>query len=161
MRGSLPVITQEMGDTWIYGPASDPGKVARYRELCRLRGEWLADGRFHAGDAVDMAFTSRLILMPEHNWGLSTGQYLKNPGIYTPEQVRAARLEKPEFQKMDDEWTAKRRNVDIAVLTLPPPLQQEARLAVGDSRADSSREIVLARAWVCGEFRDAKLCRLD
>jgi hypothetical protein len=81
VRGSLPVITQEMGDTWIYGPASDPGKVARYRELCRLRGEWLADGRFHAGDAVDMAFTSRLILMPEHNWGLSTGQYLKNPGI--------------------------------------------------------------------------------
>ena len=127
VRGSLPVVTQEMGDTWIYGPASDPGKVARYRELCRLRGEWLADGRIHAGDAVDLAFTSRLILMPEHNWGLSTGQYLKNPGIYTPEQVRAARLEKPEFQKMDDEWTAKRRNVDIAVLTLPPVLQQEAR----------------------------------
>ena len=127
VRGSLPVVTQEMGDTWIYGPASDPGKVARYRELCRLRGEWLADGRIHAGDAVDLAFTSRLILMPEHNWGLSTGQYLKNPGIYTPEQVRAARLEKPEFQKMDDEWTAKRRNADIAVLTLPPVLQQEAR----------------------------------
>ncbi len=127
VRGSLPVVTQEIGDTWIYGPASDPGKVARYRELCRLRGEWLADGRLHAGDAVDMAFTSRLILMPEHNWGLSTGQYLKNPGIYTPEQVRTARLEKPEFQKMDDEWTAKRRNVDIAVLTLPPGLQQEAR----------------------------------
>lgn len=126
VRGSLPVVTQEIGDTWIYGPASDPGKVARYRELCRLRGEWLADGRLHAGDAVDMAFTSRLILMPEHNWGLSTGQYLTNPGIYTPEQVRAARLEKPEFQKMDDEWTAKSRNVDIAVLTLPPGLQQEA-----------------------------------
>jgi hypothetical protein len=127
VRGSLPVVTQEMGDTWIYGPASDPGKVARYRELCRLRGEWLADGRIHAGDAVDLAFTSRLILMPEHNWGLATGQYLKNPGIYTPEQVRVARLEKPEFQKMDDEWTAKRRNADIAVLTLPPALQQEGR----------------------------------
>jgi len=128
LRDRLPVVTQEMGDTWIYGPASDPGKVARYRELCRLRAEWLADGRLHAGDAVDLAFTSRLILMPEHNWGLSTGQYLKNPGIYTPEQLRVARLEKPEFQKMDDEWTAKRRNVDIAVFTLPPALQQEAGL---------------------------------
>ena len=109
---------------------------------------------------MDMAFTSRLILMPEHNWGLSTGQYLKNPGIYTPEQVRAARLEKPEFQKMDDEWTAKRRNVDIAVLTLPPVIATGGALAVGDSRADSSREKISARAWVCGEFRDAKLCRL-
>ena len=126
LRDRLPVVTQEIGDTWIYGPASDPGKVARYRELCRLRQEWLSKGRLHAGDAVDMAMTSRLILMPEHNWGLSTGQYLKNPDIYSPEQVRVARLEKPEFQKMDDEWTAKRRNVDIAVLTLPPALQQEA-----------------------------------
>lgn len=126
VRGHLPVVTQEIGDTWIYGPASDPGKVARYRELCRLRQEWLADGRLHAGDTVDMAFTSRLILMPEHNWGLSTGQYLKNPDIYIVNQLREARIEKPEFQKMDDEWTAKRRNVDIAVLTLPPALQQEA-----------------------------------
>jgi hypothetical protein len=126
VRGRLPVVTQEIGDTWIYGPASDPGKVARYRELCRLRQEWLADGRLHAGDTVDMAFTSRLILMPEHNWGLSTGQYLKNPDIYTVSQLRKARIEKPEFQKMDDEWTAKRRNVDIAVLTLPPALRQEA-----------------------------------
>lgn len=126
VRDRLPVVTQEIGDTWIYGPASDPGKVAGYRELCRLRREWLADGRIAVGDAVDMAFTSRLILMPEHNWGLSTGQYLKNPDIYTPEQLRKARIEKPEFQKMDDEWTAKRRNVDIAVMTLPPALHQEA-----------------------------------
>jgi len=131
VRDRLPVVTQEMGDTWIYGPASDPGKVARYRELCRLRAEWLANGRLHPGDAVDMAFTSRLILMPEHNWGLSTGQYLRNPCIYTPEQVRIARLEKPEFQKMDDEWTAKRRNVDIAVLTLPSELQHEANARLG------------------------------
>jgi Domain of unknown function (DUF5054) len=126
MRDRLPVVTQEIGDTWIYGPASDPGKVARYRELCRLREEWLARGRLAAGDAVDMAFMSRLILMPEHNWGLSTGRYLKNPAIYTPDQVRKARIEKPEFQNMDDEWTAKRRNVDIAVMTLTPELQAEA-----------------------------------
>lgn len=127
-RDRLPLVTQEIGDTWIYGPPSDPGKVARYRELCRLRGEWLANGQFRAGDATDMALTSRLILMPEHNWGLSTGQYLKNHDLYTPEQVREARIVKPEFQKMDDEWTAKRRDVDIAVLTLPPILQREANL---------------------------------
>ena len=122
----LPVVTQEIGDTWIYGPPSDPGKVARYRELCRLRGEWLADGRIRSGDPIDIAFTSRLILMPEHNWGLSTGQYLKNPEIYTPEQLRNARFIKPEFQKMDDEWHAKRRNVDVAMMTLPPALCKEA-----------------------------------
>lgn len=127
-RERLPLVTQEIGDTWIYGPPSDPGKVARYRELCRLRREWLASGKFHAGDATEMALTSRLILMPEHNWGLSTGQYLKNHELYTPAQLNEARVVKPEFQKVDDEWTAKRRNVDIAVLTLPQALQQEASL---------------------------------
>jgi hypothetical protein len=30
-REGLPVVTQEIGDTWIYGVASDPLKVARYR----------------------------------------------------------------------------------------------------------------------------------
>lgn len=126
VRDRLPVVTQEMGDSWIYGPGADPGKVARYRELGRLRQEWLSKGTFHAGDDVDMAFTSRLILGSEHNWGLSTGQYLKNPGIYTPEQLRKARTDKYEFQLMDDEWEAKRRNVEIAVMTLSEPLQKEA-----------------------------------
>ena len=34
-RGSLPVFTGEIGDTWIHGVASDPLKLARYREIGR------------------------------------------------------------------------------------------------------------------------------
>ena len=40
---SLPVVTQEVGDTWIHGIASDPLKVSRYREVCRLRQKWTAE----------------------------------------------------------------------------------------------------------------------
>ena len=43
-RSQLPIVTQEIGDTWIYGVPSDPVKVARYREVCRLRREWIAQG---------------------------------------------------------------------------------------------------------------------
>ncbi|MGH9623797.1 MAG: DUF5054 domain-containing protein [Bryobacteraceae bacterium] len=125
-RPRLPVVTQEIGDTWIYGPASDPGKVARYRELCRLRREWLSQKKLGLGEGTDLAFASRLILMPEHNWGLSTGKYLPNHRIYSPAQLREARIINPEFQKMDDEWTAKRRNIEIAVATLPAALRKEA-----------------------------------
>src|SRR4029077_11821713 len=39
-RSNLPAINQEIGDTWIYGVGSDPVKVARYRELSRLRRSW-------------------------------------------------------------------------------------------------------------------------
>ena len=44
LRGNLPVMTQEIGDTWIHGVASDPVKLARIRELVRLRSEWVAQG---------------------------------------------------------------------------------------------------------------------
>jgi len=36
-RGSLPILTAEIGDTWIHGVASDPLKLARYREVARQR----------------------------------------------------------------------------------------------------------------------------
>jgi hypothetical protein len=134
VRGRIPTVTHELGDTWIYGPGSDPGKVARFRELSRLRQEWLASGKLRAGDALDMALSSRLILIPEHNWGLSTGDYLKHPEIFTSEQLRKARIEKYEFQMVDDEWEAKRRNVAIAVMTLPPALQAEANARLDELR---------------------------
>ena len=88
-----------------------------------------------SSDPLDIAFTSRLILLPEHNWGLSTGKYLKNPAIYSPAQLRKARYIKPEFQKMDDEWHAKRRNVEVAVMTLPPDLQKQAQSRLRDLTA--------------------------
>jgi hypothetical protein len=43
LRASLPVVTDEIGDTWIYGAPSDPPKIARYREVARLRREWIAN----------------------------------------------------------------------------------------------------------------------
>jgi hypothetical protein len=127
LRARLPVLTQEMGDTWIYGVGADPGKVARYRELSRLRLEWLSKGRFKFGDATDLKLTATLILPTDHNWGLSTGQYLRHPEIYSPKELSQARATMPEFKKMDEEWVAKRAVVDEAVTTLPPALQEEAK----------------------------------
>jgi hypothetical protein len=66
--------------------------------------------------------------MPEHNWGLSTGQYLKHPEVYSPNELVKARVSMPAFQKMDDEWSAKRRNIEIAAETLPAALRQEVRV---------------------------------
>jgi hypothetical protein len=127
LRPKLPVVTKEMGDTWIYGVGSDPGKVARYRELCRLRGEWLSGGRLKPGDATDLAMTRKLILATEHNWGLSIGQYLEHPEVYSPKELASARTTLPAFKKVDAEWAAKRADMDRAVEVLPPALQEEAK----------------------------------
>ena len=126
LRPKLPVVTKEMGDTWIYGVGSDPGKVARYRELCRLRGEWLSNGRLKPGDAIDLAMTRKLILAPEHNWGLSVGQYLEHPEVYSPKELASARSTLPAFKKMDEGWAEKRADMDRAVAVLPAALREEA-----------------------------------
>ncbi|MGN0885627.1 MAG: hypothetical protein ACI4RT_01390 [Candidatus Spyradenecus sp.] len=43
-REELPVITSEIGDTWIYGYASEPARMARFRALMRKYAEWIAEG---------------------------------------------------------------------------------------------------------------------
>lgn len=41
MKDSLPVITSEIGDTWIYGYGSSPVRMAKFRALSRLYSQWL------------------------------------------------------------------------------------------------------------------------
>lgn len=37
LSSQLAVVTEEIGDTWVYGVASDADKVAEYRALLRMR----------------------------------------------------------------------------------------------------------------------------
>ena len=67
-KSSLPVITNEIGDTWIQGVASDPRKMSLYRAAIRAleceppkcTWEW---------DSVK-DFALFLVKIPEHTWGL-------------------------------------------------------------------------------------------
>lgn len=48
VKDKLPVLTGEIGDTWIHGSAADPYKSAALRTLMRLKREWLKDGTVKA-----------------------------------------------------------------------------------------------------------------
>ncbi len=120
----LPVVTDEIGDTWIYGVPSDPVKVARYREVARLRGEWIAEGQIKIGDETDLAFLRRFALFGEHTWGTDTKTYLDHDN-YKPADLEAA-LDKSGYKKMTTSWAEKRRNIDEAVATLPAAMRAQA-----------------------------------
>jgi hypothetical protein len=122
-RSHLPVVTQEIGDTWIYGVPSDPVKVARYREVARLRQEWLDQGKFSIGDSTDCALLRRLLLCVEHTWGIDA-QLIKDYQHYTPRDLMA--LDLPLFRKAELTWAEKRKNIDDGIANLPLPLQSEA-----------------------------------
>jgi hypothetical protein len=128
-HANLPVLTQEIGDTWIYGVASDPVKVARYRELLRLRQEWITAGKRKAGDSADLAFLRRFSLAVEHTWGTDTKTWL-DFDHYTPKAL-AQMLETPKYKTVTGSWIEKRRDIDEAVAVLGTGFraQAEERLA--------------------------------
>ncbi|MGH3147222.1 MAG: DUF5054 domain-containing protein [Rubrobacter sp.] len=124
-RSSLPVVTGEIGDTWIHGVGSDPARISRYRELCRLRAGWLADGRVRPDDRDLAAFSHRLLMVPEHTWGLDEKTYLADYDNYAADQLRQVRGQEA-FVRQEASWTEQRAYVDEAVGLLREPLAQEA-----------------------------------
>ncbi len=114
LRSRLPVITQEIGDTWIHGVGSDPIKVARYRELLRLRKEWLSNGKMFPGDRLFKAFHHNLMLIPEHTWGMDEKTWLGDREAYNPKDFNAKRG-LPNFQKFESSWAEKRNTIQSAV----------------------------------------------
>jgi hypothetical protein len=124
LHATLPVVTQEIGDTWIYGVASDPPKIARYREMARLRKEWIAKKQFVSGDATDRQLLRRLPLAAEHTWGTDTKRYIDHKH-YPPAQL-AKFLDTPGYRTMERSWQEKREDIDQGIANLPDPLQTEA-----------------------------------
>ena len=127
-RDHLPVITQEIGDTWIYGIASDPLKIARYREVSRLRREWLAAKCFRVGDATDLSLLRRLLLEPEHTWGTDTKRWL-DYDHYKPRDL-AEMLATEKYKVVTGSWQEKRQDLKDGIESLPVQLREQARTAI-------------------------------
>ena len=127
-RNKLPVVTQEIGDTWIYGVASDPLKVARYREVARLRQRWLEQGSLRAGDATDVAFLREFLLEAEHTWGTDTKTWL-DFDHYRAKDL-AEMLDTKNYKVVEFSWVEKRQDLSNAIEALPAPLRTQAASAV-------------------------------
>eukprot|EP00698_Gefionella_okellyi_P016787 TRINITY_DN4829_c0_g1_i1.p1 TRINITY_DN4829_c0_g1~~TRINITY_DN4829_c0_g1_i1.p1 ORF type:complete len:412 (-),score=80.24 TRINITY_DN4829_c0_g1_i1:4-1239(-) len=67
-----------MGDTWAYGVAADPWKMAAHRALSRLRLRLLTADPALEHTVEMQSFTRRMMKLAEHNWGLDTERYLSN-----------------------------------------------------------------------------------
>jgi len=123
-RAHLPVFAKEIGDTWIYGVPSDPLKVARYRELARLRREWITGGKLAAGSSAELAFLADFLLEVEHTWGTDTKTWL-DFDHYTPHDL-AEMLDQPKYKVVQASWVEKRQDLFDAIAALPAPLRAEA-----------------------------------
>ena len=155
-QSHFPEITQEIGDTWIHGIASDPTKLSRYRELLRLHAEWVTSGRITPGDETDLAFLNRFALAVEHTWGTDTKTWL-DFNHYTPRDL-AAMLDNPKYKVVTGSWVEKRKDIDDGVAALPPDLrgQAQTRLATlirGKPDLTGLTQLMPGDTWETTRFR--------
>ena len=73
----LPILTHDIGDSWLYEAAADPIKLSVFREARRITRAAIRAGHLSSTNPMLMRYSRRLLKgPPEHNWGLSIGQYL-------------------------------------------------------------------------------------
>jgi hypothetical protein len=143
-QNSLPVVTSEIGDTWIHGVASDPLKLARYRQITRLREQWLTQKKFSIGDSTDLALLRHLLLEIEHTWGTDTKTWL-DFDHYTPNDL-ATMLDTRNYKIVQFSWQEKRQELSNGIATLPVALRSEAENALRDLQQAIPPKLANARA---------------
>ncbi|MBP1947875.1 DUF5054 domain-containing protein [Virgibacillus litoralis] len=97
-KNKLPVVYEEIGDTWIHGAGTDPSKVAQYRELLRLRNKWIEQNKSYETSEECRLFSDFLLLIPEHTWGLDEKKFLNDYKNYSKAAFNHAR-EQDEIQE--------------------------------------------------------------
>ncbi len=101
LRG-LPVVDQEIGDTWIHGAGTDPEKVSRYRKLLR---------RIAALGEIPCDLTDSLLCVPEHTWGMDVKTFFHYNRYYSAGEL--AQMPK-EREKIERSWKEQRAYVERA-----------------------------------------------
>ncbi len=90
-RDKLPVVTGEIGDTWIHGAAADPYKSAALRELIDLKSKWLQDGSMVKNSEEYVGFSDALLCIAEHTCGMDMKMYFADYEHYLKADFQKAR----------------------------------------------------------------------
>jgi hypothetical protein len=91
VRDSLPVVEEEIGDTWIHGIATDPLKTARFKKLLRLKDTWISRGALDRSGEAYGRFMEPLLLVAEHTWGMDSKIHLQDYTNWKKEDFKKAR----------------------------------------------------------------------
>ena len=130
IKDQLPVVTSEIGDTWIHGYASAPMRLAKFRALSNMYSQWLADGKIRKDSDEAVAFAVELAMVAEHTFGVDVKTHIQNWDIYDMDEFMSARKENDSFQYAEVSWAEQDAYIDAAIACLPGNLQNEAYAAI-------------------------------
>lgn len=143
---ALPVVEDEIGDSWIHGVGSDPWKTRRFRALARWRADLLAARPELAAHRALRRFSDRLLLVGEHTWGHDTKRWdgpEDAPARATVAETAwsnaalAAARAIGAYDDWEDSWAEQRAYLDQAVAALDGTAWAEpARAVLREAPAD-------------------------
>ncbi len=110
IEDTLPVVTDEIGDSWIHGVATDPKKMSQFRILQRYFDK-MPEGE------NKQALARGLIMIPEHTWGLDEKTHLNDNKYYQKNYFHARRYLK-QFTNMERSWGEQRNFLYDAIYEL-------------------------------------------
>lgn len=90
-RDKLPVVDDEIGDTWIHGSATDPYKTGALRTLISLKEKWLVDGSLIKNTEEYNGICEGILCLAEHTCGLDSKMYLSDYENYLKKDFIKAR----------------------------------------------------------------------
>ena len=125
----MPVVKQEMGDTWVYGVPSDPQKVSRMRVINRA---WASVAAAEPGGAIATALQRDAVLrnatrfalkLGEHTWGRDVKSNLRDNYDWTNANFERARTpgsaNASQYARLEASWWEQREwGIAIAADTL-------------------------------------------
>jgi len=123
-KDTLPVVTAEIGDTWMMGATSDPLKVALYRAASRAHSACVRAGGDTACVGTDPADVARLrtferllLNLGEHTWGWNGGDIRRKS--WANEELAHSLATDTQFQTAVLTWLEQRSFIHNAVAALP------------------------------------------
>jgi hypothetical protein len=126
IKDKLPVITAEIGNTWIHSAGTDPKKYASLRALMRLRSRWIAEKLIAEDDTMMKEFSMNLLLLSEHTGGIDEKSHIDFEHYTVPQM--AEMLGNPNYRLMVQSWEDARSYISKAVAALDnSPLASEAQ----------------------------------
>jgi hypothetical protein len=119
----LPIVTDEIGDTWIHGVGSDPWKVAQFKALLRS-GVFSGNG--------ETVFTRKLLEIVEHTWGLDEKTFLPDAMQAKGRALSQLKRSAP-GRSFAASWAEQRSLIDEAVASLSAADRQKALSALNET----------------------------
>ncbi len=129
IEDTLPIVTDEIGDSWIHGVGTDPKKVSQFKALERFY-KTLTEGE----DKETIA--DGLMMIPEHTWGVNCQVYLTDHDNYSPSDIAELRTHAPNYKKMEASWEEQRAYLTDAVNKLSAENREKALALMSEARRD-------------------------